>query len=273
MRTIGKVLVLTMALSGIARLSVAQTAAQKPAFEVASIKQAVFPKSDAYFDGFVSGAGPCGGRIVISGNRVTLSYVSICAVISAAFNLHDYEISMPDWAMKQDRSLYYEIQSTAPEAAVPPTMDVAREMLQSLLAERFQLKYHREMRELPVYALVVGKNGPKLKLTSSGPCATAKTGVLSFAPLIQGVFQTYSCKPESSMAQLAQMLSRRTDRPVVDRTGIEGGQVFELRWAIAPSDAPSLFTAIQEQLGLKLEATKAHVDVLVIDSVQRPTEN
>ena len=82
------------------------------------------------------------------------------------------------------------------------------------------------------------------------------------------------------MVQLAQSLSLETDRPVVDQTGIEGGHVFELQWTVGPVGTqpnadllPSLFTAVQEQVGLKLEATKAVVEVLVIDGVQRPTEN
>ena len=78
------------------------------------------------------------------------------------------------------------------------------------------------------------------------------------------------------MQQFAELLSRNTDRPIVDQTGIEGGHVFELRWSgdgPEQADAPSLFTAIQEQMGLKLEATKAAVEVLVIDSVQKPTAN
>jgi len=261
-----------------------QTPAQKPSFEVVSIKQYIFP-SDAAFMGY-SAVGSC-NRVTpaISGNRFTLSRVSLCGLISTAYDLPDYRISADsnDWIKKQDPSLVYEVHANAPDAAGPLTPENAREMLQQLLADRFQLKVHSEMKQLSVYALVVGKNGPNLTLRDKGPCSTANpNAALTFSMSINaaaGVIkpggELASCKPQMTMARLAQSLTRYTDRPVVDHTGLEGGHVFELRWG-SDNDSdpsPSLFTAIQEQLGLRLEATKDTVEVLVIDSVQRPTEN
>ena len=277
-----KRLALILAFTAIA--ATAQTpAGQNPKFEVASIKQAQFP-GDAYFEGYVAGqGGPCAPREPrISGNRVTLPALSVCGLIAAAYDLRDYRVSAPDWVKKQDRSLYYEIQATAPDAPTPLTMDRARQMLQSLLSDRFQLKAHWEMKELPVYALVVGKNGPKLTLSAQGPCSRLSNA--EKVRIIAGMsFLATSCKGEDTMDNLAQWLSRYTDRPVLNRTGIEGPQVYELQWGVdglstqptaaAPSEAPSLFTAIQEQLGLRLDATRAPFEVLAVDFVQRPTEN
>lgn len=287
-------IVLAIALSGIAGLSVAQTpAGQKPQFEVASIKQAEF-RNDSSFEGYAAGlGGPCASVPPrISGNRVTLPPLSLCGLIAAAYDLRDYRVSVPDWVKKQDRSLYYQIQATAPDASTPLTMERARQMLQSLLSDRFQLKANWEMKELPVYALVVGKNGPKLTLSAQGPCSKLLQGAKAAQPgksgenlrIIAGMGDlAISCEREDTMDKLAEWLSRYTDRPVLNRTGIEGPQFYELQWAVnglgtqptaaAPSEGPSLFTAIQEQLGLRLDATKAPVEVLVVDFVQRPTEN
>src|SRR5262249_42708965 len=147
--------------------------------------------------------------------------------------------------------------------------------------DRFQLKTHREMREIPIYALIVSKTGPKLDLPANGLCAEAAKGDRN--PSTLGSFggparQMASCKPVTSMDQLALNLSRDTDRSVVNQTKIEGGQMFELRWAgdglaSQSNPLPSLFTALQEQLGLRLEPSKQSVEVLVIDSIQKPSEN
>jgi uncharacterized protein (TIGR03435 family) len=278
MRHIGVALVLGLAVIAVAVMpAVSQTPAQKPAFEVASIKQAVFP-SDAYFAGWSDAAGCNPARISISGNRITLSKMSLCSLIASAYDIRDYLISgAPDWMMKRDRSLYFEIQATAPDTGGTFTPERAREMLQTLLTDRFQLKAHWEMKELPVYALVVGKNGPKLTLSAHGTCSHFPNAS------ILGDGLAVSCNPVETMDELAEGLSRYTDRPVLNRTGIEGGQVYELQWAgnavdieavaTRPSEGGSLFTAIQKQLGLRLDPTRAMVKVLVVDSVQRPTEN
>ncbi len=279
MRTIGKVLVLAMALSSVLAFSVAQSA-QKPQFEVVSIKQAVFP-NDAYFAGYSVAVSPCGRvRLRISGNRVTVGPISICGLIATAYDLRDYLISssVASWLKNQDRSIYYEIQATATEVSVPLTPERASEMLQTLLADRFRLRVHRQVKDVSVYVLVVGKNGPRFMSNSKDPSAVP--GLFDRCAI--GIEATRaglrsSCNLKGTMADLAERLSRETDRPVVDKTGIEGAHAFELHWAntgiSTQSDAPALFTALQEQLGLKLEPVNESVQVLVIDSVQRPTEN
>ena len=155
-------------------------------------------------------------------------------------------------------------------------------MFQQLLAERFKLAVHWETRELPVYAMVVAKKGPRLDPTKEldGHSGTSSNnGELT----ARGV----------TLAQMAdvltQELSRELGRVVIDKTGIQGRYDCALKWrpdtgearrndgtdgSVAPTDSgPSIFTAIQEQLGLKLESTKGPVQVLVIDRVEMPSEN
>jgi uncharacterized protein (TIGR03435 family) len=144
-------------------------------------------------------------------------------------------------------------------------------MVQRLLADRFQLKVHHEMKEFAVYELVAAKGGPKLKEGADRPT----NGIERRA----GHFDAYG----TSMGQLAAQLTSVLDRPVVDKTGIEGFFDFKLDYAEAelqpdPNPAPNaaaadIFAAIQEQLGLKLETTKAPIDVLVVDKIEKPTEN
>jgi uncharacterized protein (TIGR03435 family) len=133
--------------------SIAHAQSSRPAFEVASVKQAVFP-NDAYFEGY-SAAGPCNGSTnpPISGNRITLKIVSLCGLIAMAYDVRGDLIVAPDWVKKADRSLYYEIAATVPEGT-SLTSDGARQIFQTLLADRFQLKVHPENRELDIYALV-----------------------------------------------------------------------------------------------------------------------
>ena len=146
-------------------------------------------------------------------------------------------------------------------------------MLQSLLAERFKLSFHRETRALPGYALVVGRGG--LKAKPSEPEADSRTNSR------WGSLEAAGC----SMAHLALKLSEVLHLPVADFTAVPGEFDFQLKWTsdemqATPPDAvpdaasgPSLFAALQEQLGLKLESRKVPADVLVIDHAEKPSEN
>ena len=151
-----------------------------------------------------------------------------------------------------------------------------RQMIQSLLADRFQLKVHRSTKELSIYALVLAKNGPKL--------VEAKNDDPEVSMRIEGPGQMTGVK--ATMAMLATTLSRPLQRKVVDETGLKGDYNFKLQFvpeqntskpgddgAIPPNDGPSIFTALQEQLGLNLKATKGSVDVLVIDHAEKPIPN
>ena len=143
-------------------------------------------------------------------------------------------------------------------------------MVQQLIADRFHLSFHPARRELSVYVIVAGKSEPKLTKSANDP---------SGIPVGWGSPSGKLSVGNATMADLATFMQRYvTDRPVVDRTGIAGKYDLNLTWT--PDDSkeganalPGLFTAIQEQLGLKLEAAKASVDVFVIDHVEPPSEN
>jgi len=145
------------------------------------------------------------------------------------------------------------------------TAERLRPMLVSLLAERFGLVTHRETRSVSGYALVVGKTGAKLRVSEASRAGQSAT----FRGRISG--------RGTDMAVLASMLGRPLGTPVVDKTGLKGRYDFDLSFAppeSADSSRPSIFTAVQEQLGLKLESKKVLVQMLVIDKCQRvPTEN
>jgi uncharacterized protein (TIGR03435 family) len=145
-------------------------------------------------------------------------------------------------------------------------------MLRTLLEDRFKLRVHRESKEMPGYALMVAKRGFTLQPVEPGGASTSTSG---------GRVRTLTAW-RTSMAVLADVISRGLDQMVVDKTGLEGVYDFELRWTpddLSPSGsdadaAPSLSTALQETLGLRLQHQKVPVEIVVVDQVQRvPTEN
>lgn len=174
-------------------------------------------------------------------------------------------------------------------------MAQVRLMAQSLLAERFGLKISHESQELPVYVLVVAKNGPKLTPATPPPPPPAENGKPSDPPRKTGMQGIRSHGPgelqglSATIGLLVDVLSRQPglgDRLVLDQTGLTGHYDWTLKWApdmatdpanpAAPAgdpSLPSLFTAVQEQLGLKLESQKAPVDVVVIDRIEKPSPN
>jgi uncharacterized protein (TIGR03435 family) len=238
----------------------------KPEFEVATIKP--------------TRASPR----VVPGFNVTASElrspnISVAGLITFAFELHLKQVSgLPGWAESEG----YEIVAKLPQGGNPSDSQL-RAMLQHLLQSRFGLSFHMEKRELSVYAIGIGKNGPagvKMATNTAGGLRMGTRGVarVNFQGATMG-------------ALAAQLQLRVLDRPVIDQTGLEGRYDFTLDWrpdefqfpAFSPAqraavqannDAlPDLFTAFQEQLGLKLEATKAPAPVLVIDKISKPSEN
>jgi uncharacterized protein (TIGR03435 family) len=197
---------------------------------------------------------------------LTIRNASLASCIKWAFDVKDYQLSGPGW-------LYTERYDILAKAAAPVPLQQLRLMLQTLLEDRFELQHHRETKELAIYALVAGKSGPKLHKAEPGGNTNMRGENGSF------VFQS------TSMAEFADDLSGMifVDRPVLDRTGIPdlfdfnlkfGDNNIELKRATLQGDGPSIFTIIQEQVGLKLEAQKGRMEVLVIDRVQRvPTGN
>jgi bla regulator protein blaR1 len=220
----------------------------RPAFDVVSIKPSRSGNSGAVAIGAQSTAG-----------TVTLTGIKPRDVIARAYSLKPYQIVGPSWLDEE----YYDIVAKS----VQPVPDSEqRLMLQSMLASRFGLTAHIETRELPCYELVVRKDGLKIH-----PAAADDKGPRYFP----NAGPTAIRGKALSMARLADLLTSKTDRPVLDRTGVSGIFDIDLKWT-ADSDTepgPSLFAAVEEQLGLKLQASKSPIEALVIDHIDRPSRN
>jgi uncharacterized protein (TIGR03435 family) len=233
----------------------AQTAAATaPTFEVASVKPASPDQRSRDFRTY-------------PGGRLSFTNVPLGQIILEAFNIKRYQLSGgPRWL---DTDAF----NIDAKAEGDPTRDQMMAMLQTLLADRFQLKVHRATHEGDVYALVVAKGGAKLK-ESTAQDSYIRT-LRNTPPELPGVSYTESGQ-KASMAMLASRLASIEAHPVSDQTGLKGEYDFKLDYATDdnPETGRSISSALQEQLGLKLEVTKGPVEVLVIDSVNRtPTEN
>jgi uncharacterized protein (TIGR03435 family) len=238
-----------------------QAAVGTPTFEVASVK-----RNTAAGD-----TEPTGDS---SNGRLSLRNMPMFVLVARAYQVNYDRLAGPDWI----RTERYDI-----DAKFPPDVrsDTLYPMLQNLLAGRFKLVVHRDRTPVPVYALVVGKNGPKLQKASAGSEAMNKCSGKDL--------QLTCLNRKSTMADLARNLPRWTyrdwfDLPIVDQTGLDGAYDFSLTWTLTrrPDDTSgasgpgfvSLFDALQDQLGLKLERRKAPLERIVIDHIERvPTDN
>jgi uncharacterized protein (TIGR03435 family) len=226
-----------------------------PSFEVATIKPA--------------DPNQLKGNFRIGGHRIYIENQSVDALLSVAYAIHQKQIvDGPAWLDTQR----YDIVGQA-DVEGAPNLHQIQEMLQELLASRFDLTFHREKRELSIYAITVAKGGPKLaKSANSSNGLPAQSGSGSGGQQIRKF-------TNNSMSDFALGMQAFLDKPVVDETGLAGRYDFVLKWTPDelstndPNAPPGIFTAVQEQLGLKLEPTKGPTDVLVIDHVERPMEN
>lgn len=185
---------------------------------------------------------------------------------------------VPDWIY----SASYDID--AKSDGQPSIQMMEGPMMQKILEDRFKLKIHRETRQGPVYELALGKGAPKLKLLHEGSCIPVRVGQ-PVPPLPDGQHRCRNLvSPRSvnfeggTLSMLADLLALIVDRPVIDKTGISNYFAIQLTFSPdalsqAATDAPDISQAIQEQLGLKLVPAKGPVDVLVIDHIERPSEN
>ena len=224
--------------------------AQTLSFEVASIKP-----NNSGSGRSSSDTGP---------GRVTDTNVTIGAEIQAAFGIMSFQISgAPGW-VSTDK---YDLQATTGTSQDLTDFELQPYFL-ALLVERCRLRYHRETKELQVYSLVPAKGGPKLTIhTGEGDGSTK---------ISSGSGKTVVNASGISMASLARTLSGKLNRVVIDNTGLSAGYDLKFQWTPEPaadSGEPSLFTALQEQLGLKLETIKGSVEIIVIDSIEKPSEN
>lgn len=235
-----------------------------PVFEVATIKPS---KPDTP-----------GRAFRVNGRRFTTFNTTLNNLISFAYGLHDRQITGgPAW-MESDK---YDLEAK-PDGEGQPSQAQWRTMLEKLLADRFKLAFHRDKKELAVYAIVVAKTGSKLTKSDGDP-----NGLPSLFFRGLGILPARN----ATMTDFAGVMQTAVlDRPVVDQTGLSGRFDFMLTWTPdefqfgglgvkvpPPADnaatAPDLYTAVQQQLGLKIESTKAPVDVLVIDHVEKPADN
>ena len=204
------------------------------------------------------------------GRHVTFQFETVQMLLVIGYSVQKGQIvDAPDW-VKTER---WDIDGLVDRDG---QMDLAQlqTMIRKALAERFGLRLHKDKREMSVYALTVTKGGPKMTANTSNP-----NGLLD-QQLRDGNGQHTEELKNFAISDLALILEFRVDRPIVDRTGLKGRYDGTLKWTYdedrAPTDgsaAPSLFTAIQEQLGLKLEPVKTQADVLVVDKVNMPGAN
>jgi bla regulator protein blaR1 len=247
-----------------------------PPFAVATIKPVAFADSDPMSTQF-------------SDDGVSFRGVVIALIVQTAFlpqvalydSKNDRIVGLPSWT----KSARYDVEAKVDYEDVPKWKALSLTQkslaLQPLLVTRFHLQFHHETRERPTYSLVVAKNGPKLHQAQpggtypdgiKGPDGTADRGESMVTPG-KIVLQ------ESNLSVLANLLSSQgLSHAVVDKTGLTGVYAIKLQWSpddVGSSDAslPSLFTALQEQLGLKLEYNKNPIDTIVIDHIDKPSEN
>jgi len=200
---------------------------------------------------------------VLPGGRLTAINLNVRKMIRNAFDVEDYQISgAPHWI----DSTNYDIEAKMP-AGIEITRNDISTLLLSLLRKRFHLQYHRETAELTEYAIEVAKDGPKLKPH------TGDGGTFSNTSLRAGIVTLKAGKVP--MSDFAYSLRRQLGRPVTDKTGLSGEFDFDLMWSTeeAPdSTVPSLFTVLQK-LGLRLVSMKGPVELIVIDGIDRASEN
>jgi bla regulator protein blaR1 len=252
-----------------------QSSASHPEFEVASVKPSASDDARTLLQ-------------ILPGGGIRSSGATLKFLITLAYEVRSFQIlggsgwinsDRFDVVAKSDGSADSEKEPRDPSQVTAGQLkgmqDRMRPKLQALLAERFKLSLHRETREQPVYALAIAKGGTKFQRANG-----------NFGGLRIGKSQLTGSG--ATLEMLTTAIANQLGRPVLDRTGLVGAFDFKLEWAAqagaffppsgdasAPADpnGPSIFTALQEQLGLKLESAKGPVDVLIIDRVERPSEN
>jgi uncharacterized protein (TIGR03435 family) len=216
--------------------------------------------------------------LVFNGGHFKTTNISLSKLLAFSYGVHSKQlIGLPPWA-ETDK---YDIDAK-PDTEGTPNKQQLQVMVQKLIADRFSLKFHQDKRELPVYVLSVAKTGPKLTKSENQGGGLPGFGLRGLGALMVR---------NSTMSEFAGMMQETVmDRPVIDQTELKGKYDFTLNWT--PDDSqfggmaakmppptdntnppPNLYTAIQEQIGLKLDATKAPADVMVIDHVEKPSEN
>lgn len=229
--------------------AIAVNAQTLPSFEAASIHE--------------NRGDPSSSHLTLTGGRFSAENCTLSSIIQKAYSLRDFQlVGGPQWVLDGNGSRF-DIQA---KAAANTSNDQLKLMAQTLLADRFQLKVHRETRPIPVYALIIAKGGPKLQAPKPGE------------PFHMESYPGFMSGTNVPMSSFIDEYSGKVDRPVVDKTEFSDRFDFTLRWA---PDAPgistpaygSIFTEIQAQLGLRFDPQKFPIEVLVIDRVEKPSAN
>jgi uncharacterized protein (TIGR03435 family) len=277
---------LAVGIGHVPRLRAQDPAAKPLAFEVVSIQKVELPPGQMVFQ--MRGSEPI--QLRSQGNRFTLRRHTLSDLIIKAYDVQDYQIAgIPNWG-KAGQDLYDIFAKSEGEEA--PSSDQLQQMLQTMLADRFQLKLHRETRELPLYYLVVGKSGLKIKEVPPEPPPTpAPAGTPASVPAQaltrpreMTTFNSTDAPSKPRMITgkiggLVRLIALFLDRPLIDKTGLTG--TYEYPWQAdemqqemreSGKPAPSVFPTV-ERLGLKLDAVKGPLPLLVIDHVEKPSAN
>jgi uncharacterized protein (TIGR03435 family) len=233
-----------IAIAGLAVPALLPAQTESPQFEVASIKpSAPGARGATYYNP--------------TRERFAISSITAKDLIAYAYDVREFQVSGgPHW-----------IDSDQFDIVAKPEGDVSlarvRAMARDLLAERFQLNLHRESKEMPVFALVAAKGGARLQPSTSNGLE------------VRGGKGNFTARKITLPLLAAQLADRVLGRPVLDKTGISGEFDVNLTWALDQSidTGPSIFTALEEQLGLRLEAQRGPVDILVIDHIEKPSAN
>jgi bla regulator protein blaR1 len=250
-----------------------------PSFEVATIKPSQ-PGATG-----IRAFGPKGA------DRFLAMNVTVKDLVDFAYTIDDDRqvVGLSGWKISRRHDIDAKVSDAevAAMSKLPPSYNPYRFMQQALLADRFKLKVHFETRLLPIYALVVAKGGPKLKASEMDPASRAEMVKPAFLQAGSG----RAAGAGTTVAMLAEVLERQDEvgnppggrgRIVVDKTNLSGRYDWTLHWTpwqdlssgeLSDLKGPSLFTALQEQLGLKLEPAKGKVEVVVIDHIDLPSEN
>ena len=225
--------------------------------------------------------------LMFTADGISVTGFKLDTLIREAFNTEDdHIIGLPEWV----KSGRFDIEAKVAAEDAPKLKNMKfpqrKAMLVGLLVDRFGLKYHRETRDLPVYELVIAKGGLKMQAAKEQDPATTRHMLMFSGP---GQMESTAMKTES----LAHILSTQLGRTVLDKTGLTGNYDYTLKWtpdptepsmgpAGGPPDAsqdtnnaggPTLFTALEEQLGLKLESSRGPEEVIVIDHIEQPSAN
>ena len=252
-------------------IAIAQSAAIQPhtaplpEFAVAAIK---LNKTASTVDGIAS-------SYMSTPSGLNVTNMTLQALIRQAYGIEDNQIAgAPPWLTSDRYDIEAKVDASDTSALKTLNREQRNQMVQPLIEDRFKLKFHYETRELPIYTLIVTKTGSKMKEIQP---TISPEGVKH--PGTAGWGDDEIKSSGIAIDQLAHILTQQLKRTVVNKTGLTGNYDFTLKWTPEDSHSrtdtsgPSIFTAIQEQLGLKLEAGKGPIQVLVIDHIERPSEN